>query len=127
MLKTVALTIKRKRLMRLFECFDIKYHSEHLGKAMARENDEFNRKYNHEKLRESIQKICETNNIKHDDLRLIEEVLNEYINGLVNKAHDAEKQKLKVREFVDNRIKIKRVDSEGLNGSLSVSEQEPEL
>lgn len=126
-LKTVMLTIKRKRLMRLFECFDIKHHSGHLGKAMANENDEFNRKYHHEKLRENVQKICEKNNIKHDDLRLIEEELNEYINGLVNKAHDEERQKLKVREFVDNRIKIKRVDREGLNGSLSVSEQEPKL
>jgi len=127
MLKAVVLNIKRIRLMRLFKCFDIKYHAEHLGKAMANENDEFKRKYNHEKLRESVQKICEKNNIKPDDLRLIEEELNEYINGLVNKAHDEERQKLAVREFVDNRIKIKRVDCEGLNGHLPASEPKPKL
>lgn len=127
MLKNVLLNIKRKRLMRLFECFDIKYHAGHLGKAMANEKDDFHRKYNHEKLREGIQKICEKQNITPTDLRLIEDELNEYINGLVNKAHDEERQKLKVREFVDNRIKVKRVERHGLNGKPPKSEPEHEL
>ncbi|MCY3832746.1 MAG: hypothetical protein OXG85_06995 [Chloroflexi bacterium] len=127
MLANILLNIKRKRLMRLFMCFDIKHHAGHLGKAMADERDDFHRKYHHEKLREGIQKICEKRKIKPDDLRLIEDELNEYINGLVNKAHDEESQKVKVREFVDNRIKIKRVDSEGLNGNTSVNELEPKL
>jgi len=111
MLARILLNIKRRRLMRLFKCFDIKYHAAHLGKVMSREANEFNRSYHHEKLREGVQKICEKNKIMPNDLRLIEDELNEYINGLVNKAHDEESQKLKVREFVENRIKIKRVES----------------
>lgn len=127
MLARILLYFKRKRLLRLFMCFDIKHHAGHLGKAMANERDDFHRKYNHEKLREGIQKICEKHKIKPDDLRLIEDELNEYINGLVNKAHDEEGQKMKVREFVDNRIKIKRVEQQELIGNLSVHEREPNL
>ena len=126
MLKTFMLTIKRKRLMKLFDCFDVKYHTQHLGKAMADADDEFNREYHHKKLREGIQEICEKHKINRDDLRLIEDDLNEYINGLVNKAQDEETQKRKVREFVDNRIKIKRVERQGLNGNSPTSEPEPE-
>lgn len=110
MLKNVLLRFKRRILLMLFMGFDVKYHARNLGKAMARENDEFNRKYHHKKLREGIQKICEQRNIKPDDMRLIEDELNGYINGLVNKAHDAERQKLMTREFVDTRIKVKRVE-----------------
>ncbi len=127
MLKTVLLYFKRKRLMRLFKCFNIKYHASHLGKAMANEDDDFHRKYNHEKLREAILKICEKQNIAPTDLRLIEDELNEYINALVNKAHDKERQKLKVREFVDNRIKVKRVERHRLHGKTPTSEPEREL
>lgn len=127
MLARILLYFKRKRLLRLFMRFDIKHHSGHLGKAMANERNDFHRKYHHEKLRESVQKICENRKIKPADLRLIEDELNEYINGLVNKAHDEEGQKLKVREFVDNRIKIKRVEQQQLNGDLSAREPEPNL
>ena len=127
MLKKVLLNFRRKLLLRRFKCFDIKYHSRELGKAMAFENGEFMREYHHEKLRESIQKVCEDNGISHRNLLLIEDELNDYINGLANEANDAERQKQKVREFLDTRIKVKRADVTGLNGSSSTNEPEPEV
>ncbi len=126
-LKTFWLNIRRRILLRRFRCFDIEYHAQHLGKAMADEIDEHQRQYENRMLREGIQKICDKHNISHNDLRLIEAELNEYINRLVNKAHDEQKQKLMVREFVDTRIKVKRADTPGDNGNLAASEPEAEL
>lgn len=111
----------------LFKGFDIKYHAKHLGKAMADADNEFDRKYHHEKLREAIQRICEKRSITPDDLRLIEDDLNDYLNGLVNRAHGDASQRQKVRKFVDNRIKIKRVERHGLNDRSPESKPEPEL
>ena len=94
---------------------------------MADENDESMRRYHNEKLREGIQSVCDKHNISHDDLRLMEADLNEYINRLVNEAHDEQKQKHMVREFVDTRIKVKRADSQKINGNSSASEPKPEI
>ena len=113
---------KQWKLMRLFKCFDMRYHTERLGEAMANEDSDFDRNYHHEKIHEIIQKICAKNNIRDKDLSLIEEELNDYVNGLVRAAYDEEAQKMKMREVVDTRIKIKRVDSPELADMLPSSE-----
>jgi len=127
MLKKFFLNLRKKLLLRRFRCFNIRHHSRELGKAMAIEQDEFNREYHHDKLRKSIEKICEDNRITHSSLLLIEDDLNEYINVLVNKANDEERQKQKVREFLDTRIKVKRAEGRALNGNSSKTEPEPEI
>ena len=118
MFDIVKATTKRWKLMRRFKCFNVKYHSEQLGKAMAKEDSDFNRNYHHEKIHDTIQQICAKNNIGQEDLSVIEEELNDYINDLVRAAHDEEERKLKAREFVDTYIKIKRVEGLELDGTL---------
>ena len=72
MFDTVKVTTKRWKLMRRFKCFNVKYHSEQLGKAMAKEDSEFNRNYHHEQIHDAIQQICAKNNIGQEDFSVIE-------------------------------------------------------
>ena len=122
MFDTVKATTKRWKLMRRFKCFNVKYHSEQLGKAMANVDGDFNRNYHHEQIHDTIQQICAKNNIGQEELSLIEVELNDYINDLVRAAHDEESRKLKAREFVDTHIKIKRVEGLELDSKLRSSE-----
>ena len=61
-------------------------------------------------LIEAIQEICAKKNIGHDDMSLIENDLNDYINRLVKAAYDQETQKQAKRELVDTHVKIKGVE-----------------
>ncbi len=115
-LKTIALRLKRKRLMMLFKSHGPRHHTEQLGKSMANEADEFGRQYHREKLHKEIQQICERNNLSPEQLLLIEDDLNEYINNRVRSAYDEEMKKLKLRELLDTRIKIKQMANERDSG-----------
>lgn len=122
MFDTIKLKTKRWMLMRPFRCFGIKYHAEEMGAAMAREDSESQRNYHREKIQDAVQTICAKNNIGHQDFGLVEEELNNYINVLVRAAYDAEAKKIKMREIVDGRIKIKRVERAELDGKLRSSQ-----
>ena len=122
MFATIKLKPKRWMLMRRFRCHDIRYHSEQIGAAMANEDGEHNRNYSRRKIHDKIQRICAKNNIGDLDLSLIEEDLNDYINGMVRAAYVEETKKLNMREAVDSRIKIKRVDGLELGGDLPASD-----
>ena len=122
MFATIKLKPKRWMLMRQFRCHDIRYYAEQIGAAMANEDGDNNRNYCRSKIHDNIQRICAKNNIGDEDLSLIEEDLNDYINGLVRAAYVEETKKLNMREAVDSRIKIKRVDGPGLAGDLPASE-----
>lgn len=114
MINRIARKTKKLRLLRLFNGFDVRYHSKHLGEAMARKN-EYSREYHHDKIYEAIRDICSKKKIKQSDLCLIEVELNDHINALVQAAYRNEAQKLKTREFVETRIKIKRVDEQAIS------------
>lgn len=122
MIDTVKLKTKRWMLMRLFKRFEIKYQAEQIGMEMAREDRESQRDYHREKIQDAVQTICAKKNIGYEEFGLVEEKLNDYINSLVRAAYDAEVKKIKMREIVDGRIKIKRVDSPELDGKLRSSE-----
>lgn len=115
-LKAIALRLKRKKLMRLFTSYDMRYHTDHLGQSMAKEADEFGRQYHREKLHKEIQQICERNDVGPEQLLLIEDDLNEYINNRVRSAYDEEMKKQKLRELLDTRIKIKQMANERDSG-----------
>lgn len=110
MLDTVFLRIKRKRLMRRFKRLEVKYRAEYLGQAMANAENEDSYSRDRERLQEAIQEVCAEKDVGHEDMNLIEDELNEYINDLVRAAFEAESKKLQKRELVDGRIKIKRVE-----------------
>ncbi|MDE2818978.1 MAG: hypothetical protein OXN94_10480 [Chloroflexota bacterium] len=122
MIKRIMLKAKRLRLIRLFENYEIRYHTNRLGEAMAREDSEFARKYHYDKIYEVIREICNKKRITHKDMCLIEDELNDRINGLVQTAYDKEAEKLKTREFIETRIKIKRVNGQNMAESVSVAE-----
>ena len=109
MLDAIVLSIKRKILMRQFRCYQVKYQAERLGKAMASAEKDTSHAYEREQLQDAIQEVCAKKDIGHEDMNLIEDALNDYINDLVRAAFDAERKKLQKRELVDGRIKIKRV------------------
>ena len=115
-LKAIALRLKRKKLMLLFTSHGVRYHTEHLGKSMANDADEFGRRYHREKLHSEIQLICERKNLSPEQLLLIEDDLNEYINNRVRSAYDEEMKKQKLRELLDTRIKIKQMANERDSG-----------
>ena len=104
---------KRKFLMRHFNDHSLRYHTEQLGEAMAVADDGHSRKYHHEKIYETIHEICEKNKLGNEDMALIEVALNDFINRRVQTAYERETKKLKARQFVDERIKIKRVGDAG--------------
>ena len=110
MLDAIVRSLKRKKLMRQFMCYQVKYYAEHLGKAMASAEKDSSNTYQSQQLQEAIQEVCAKKDIGHDDMNLIEDDLNDYINGLVRAAFEAESKKLQKRELVDGRIKIKRVE-----------------
>ena len=114
--KAIALRLKRKKLMQLFTSHGMRYHTDHLGQSMANEADEFGRQYHRERLHKEIQLICERNNLSPEQLLLIEDDLNEYINNRVHSAYDEEIKKLKLRELLDTRIKIKQIANERDSG-----------
>ena len=118
MLDTVVLIIKRRKLMRQFRCNEVKYHAERLGETMASADNDSERAYQREKLQEAIQTVCAKKDIRDEDLSLIEDDLNDYINGLVGAAYQEESHKQQMREIVDARIKIKRVEGLELPGQL---------
>ena len=120
-------SIRRKRVLRLFRTWDLRFHAKHLGEALAKPDDEFNRNYYRKKLSEEIHEICKKKNIRHDDLKLVETELNDYINGLVAQAREKEEQRQKTREFVETRIKIKGADKSAESDSASILESKPEL
>ncbi len=122
MLDTVVLIIKRRKLMRQFKCYEVKYHAERLGETMASADNDSERVYQREKLQDAIQTICAKKDIGDEDLSLIEDELNDYINGLVGVAYQDESHKNQMREIVDARIKIKRVEGLGLPGQLPSNE-----
>lgn len=122
MFDTVLLKSKRWMLMMRFRCHDVKYFAGRLGEAMANEDEESSRNYCHSRIHENIQMICAKHNIRDEDLSLIEDDLNDYINGLVRAAYIEEKKKLNMREAVDSRIKIKRVDGLELADNLPTGE-----
>ena len=94
MFATIKLKPKRWMLMRRFRCHQIRYHAEQIGAAMANEEGEHNRNYSRRSIHENIQTICAKNNIGDLDLSLIEEDLNDYINGLVRAAYVEETKKI---------------------------------
>ncbi|MCY3572587.1 MAG: hypothetical protein OXG92_11405 [Chloroflexi bacterium] len=104
--------------MQKLKSFHTKYHSEELGRAMARSEREYDREYHHKELHKAIRRLCDSKNITREDLSLVEDDLNAYINRLVQAAYEKESQKLKVREFVDTRIKIKRIGGSEPSDSL---------
>ena len=110
MRNAIVLRIKRMKLMRHFMCFEVKYHAERLGQAMTSAEDEASHAYQRQQLQEAIQEICAKKDVGHEGMNLIEDELNDYINGLVRAAFEAESKKLQKRELVDGRIKIKRVE-----------------
>lgn len=122
MFDTVRLRTKRWMLMLPFKGFEIKFQAEQLGAAMAREDDESQSDYYRKKIQDAVQAICAKKNIGYDDFGLIEDELNDYINSKVRAAYDAEVKKIKMQEIVDGRIKIKRVESAELDGTLQSSE-----
>ena len=63
-----------------------------------------------ERLQEAIQEVCAKKDLGDEDMNLVEEELNDYINGLVRTAFEAESKKNEKRELVDGRVKIKRVE-----------------
>ncbi len=89
---------------------------------MARENDEFRRKYHRDKIYGAIRGVCSKKKIKHADMCLIEEELNERINSMVQAAYHKEVEKLKTREFIETRIKIKQVNSPNMDDSALPAE-----
>ena len=119
--------IRRKRILRLFRTWDIKYRAKLLGEALAKPDDGFHRKHNREQLHKKIHETCEENNVRHDDLKLVEVELNDYINGLVTQAYEKEEQRQKAREFIDTRIRIKGADWEAEDRSPPLSESQPQL
>ena len=127
MLEGIVLSIKRKILMRHFKCLDVKFRAQYLGEAMATAQDEAGYAGQRERLQDAIQEVCAKKDIGHEEMNLVEDELNDYVNRLVRAAFEAESKKNQKRELVDGRIKIKRVDREGLNGNMPVSEPEPKL
>ena len=118
MIDTVVLIIKRRKLMRQLKCYEVKYYAERLGETMASADNDSERAYQREKLQEAIQTVCAKKDIRDEDLSLIEDELNDYINGLVGVAYQEESHKQQMREIVDARIKIKRVERVGLPGQM---------
>ena len=111
MFESIVLRFRRKKLMRHFKNYQVKYQAAYLGRAMAGAEDETDLARDRRRLQEAIQEICAKKDIGHEEMNLIEEDLNDYINDLVRAAFDAESKKLEKREVVDGRIKIKRVES----------------
>ncbi len=105
----IVLSIKRKKLMRQFMCHQVKYQAQYLGRAMASAENEDSYAHDRERLQEAIQEVCAKKDIEHEDMNLIEDELNDYINVLVRAAFEDESKKLQKRELVNGRIKIKRV------------------
>lgn len=103
---------KRLYLINRFNTFSIRHHTERLGEAMAQSDDGYGREYHRGKIYESIHDICAKNKLGGDDMALIEDALNDRINRRVQAAYDKEAKKIKARQFVDERIKIKRVGVE---------------
>lgn len=109
MLEATLLSIKRKNLMRKFKSFEVKYRAKYLGETMAGEESEASIAGDRARLQEAIQEVCAKKNIGHEEMNLVEDELNDYVNRLVRAAFDAESKKIQKRELVDGRIKIKRV------------------
>ena len=122
MLRRLSRFAKRQALMLQFRGLDVRYHARRLGEAMAKPDDDFGRKYHREKIQESILNICDKKRIRRDDMRLIEEDLNTYINGLVSKSYEKESQRRQTREFVDCRIKIKTMGKQAQADELPPSQ-----
>ena len=115
-LKIIPLRLKKWGLMVLFRGWEVKYHTDRLGTCMARK-DEFSREYHHKKLHDLVKDICESKRLSAENFLLIEDDLNDYINRRVRAAHDKEAKKLRLRELLDSRIKIKNA-GDGLPESL---------
>ena len=109
MLEATLLSIKRKNLMRKFKSFEVRYRAKYLGEAMARSESEASLAGDRARLQDAIQEVCAKKDIGHEEMNLVEDELNDYVNRLVREAFDAESKKIQKRELVDGRIKIKRV------------------
>ena len=108
MLNSILLSMKRKMLIRKFRSFEVKHRAQYVGEEMARGVGESGLGSTRARLNDAIQEVCAKNDIGHEEMNLIEDDLNVYINDLVREAFDAESKKLEKRELVDSRIKIKR-------------------
>ena len=111
--------------MRQFTVLRSKVSCRTLGETMASADNDSERAYQREKLQEAIQTVCAKKRHKRtsgEDLSLIEDELNDYINGLVGVAYQDESHKNQMREIVDARIKIKRVEGLRLPGQLPSNE-----
>ena len=111
MLTKFLLVTKRKRLMRHFRHYEIKYSAERLGEDMASAKSENSRNYSRERLNKAVRVVCAKRDISGEDFALIEDDLNDYINRLVHTAYLEEEKRQAMRDIVDDRIKIKRVNS----------------
>ena len=99
--------------MRHFKCHEIRYSAERLGEDMAGDAGESSRDYNREKLNNAVRTVCAKHDITREDFVLIEDELNDYINQLVRSAFREEEKRQAMRDIVDDRIKIKRVNDIG--------------
>ena len=70
MFEAIVLNIRRKRLMRQFKCYEVKYQAKYLGEAMAIADNEDSCARYRERLQEAIQEVCAKKDIGNAEMNL---------------------------------------------------------